>query len=350
MATYAQMAMAGQEAQDRAAWESAQNRESARRTKAAKWGGWGRTLGLLGAGASTGGLAGLPLALKAGLIGLGGLGGRSFARSVSGGRERDADKSVDALFGQGEQRKWAKSIGDYQAGIRERMLTDAGRDAFSAYLMAGAGDKIAKWGADKPKFLGDWGAKTLGVGGDKFAAETTAKGLADNPWLAGASEADDLWASGIDSVAGSVNPASAGMNLGPVAGSAVSTDLSNITNPLGAPNTPPTIQGPLSDIPQVPTNYDEAMRKAAGMRTMDHAGRITNPEVLKSLGGLPAQPPQDFLGGMSYDQYSNLSPEAFEAFMNQGQEGNLLNMVQNQSNAPINWNRPGTTVGMYGGR
>ena len=350
MATYAQMAMAGQEAQDRAAFESAHNREQARRTKAGKWGGWGRTLGLLGAGLATAATGGLAAPVAAGLVGLGGLAGRSAGRALAGGRERDADKNIDALFYQGKQREFGKEIGDYQAGMRERMLTDAGRDAFSAYLMGGAGDKIAKWGADKPKFLGDWGAKTLGVGGDKFAAETTAKGLADNPWLAGASDADDLWASGIDSVAGSVNPASAGMNLGPVAGSAVSTDLSNITNPLGAPNTPPTIQGPLSDIPQVPTNYDEAMRKAAGMRTMDHAGRITNPEVLKSLGGLPAQPPQDFLGGMSYDQYSNLSDEAFEAFMNQGQEGNLLNMVQNQSNAPINWNRPGTTVGMYGGR
>ena len=329
MATYGQLAMAGQEASDRAGFESAQNKEQARRTKAGKWGGWGRTLGLLGTAgliAATGGLAGLPLALKAGLVGLGGLGGRSFARSISGGRERDADKSVDALFHQGEQRKFAKDIGDYQAGMRERMLTDAAKDAFSAYLMGGAGEKIAKWGADKPKFLGDWGAKTFGVGGEQFAAETTAKGLADNPWLAGASEADDLWASGIDSVAGSVNPAAAGMNLGPVAGSAVGTDLSNITNPLGA-DTSPVVSSPYSPTSPAPDTYDAAMSKAAGMRTMDHAGRITNPEVLKSLGGLPAQPPQDFLGGMSYDQYSNLSPKAFEAFMNQGQEGSLLDMV-----------------------
>ena len=33
------------------------------------------------------------------------------------------------------------------------------------------------------------------------------------------------------------------------------------------------------------------------------------------------------LASMSYDQYSNLSPEAFEAFMNQGKEGNLLDML-----------------------
>ena len=60
MATYAQLAMAAQEAKDRAGWETARDRESARRTKAAKWGGMGRTLGLLGAGlatAATGGLA-----------------------------------------------------------------------------------------------------------------------------------------------------------------------------------------------------------------------------------------------------------------------------------------------------
>ena len=332
MATYAQMAMAGQEAQDRAAFESAHNREQARRTKAGKWGGWGRTLGLLGAGLATAATGGLAAPVAAGLVGLGGLAGRSAGRALAGGRERDADKNIDALFYQGKQREFGKEIGDYQAGMRERMLTDAGRDAFSAYLMGGAGDKIAKWGADKPKFLGDWGAKTLGVGGDKFAAETTAKGLADNPWLAGASEADDLWASGIDSVAGSVNPASAGMNLGPVAGSAVSTDLSNITNPLGAPNTPPTIQGPLSDIPQVPTNYDEAMRKAAGMSTMDHAGRITNPEVLKSLG--QRIPVQDQMGGMNYQQWMGQSDDAFEAFMNQGQEGSLFDMISPHMQQP----------------
>ena len=323
MATYGQLAIAGQEAQDRGAFESSYDTEEARRTKSGKWGGWGRTLGLLGTAgliASTGGLAGLPLALKAGLIGLGGLGGRAFARSVSGGRERDANKNVDALFYQGEQRKFGKEIGDYQAGMRERMLTDAGRDAFVAYMMAGAGDKIAKWGADKPKFLGDWGAKTLGVGGDTFAAETTAKGLADNPWIAGASEADDLWASGVDSGAGSVNPASSGMNLGPVAGGAV-IGLSSITNPLGAPNTPPVIQGPLSDIPQVPTNYDAAMRKAAGMSTKDHAGRITNPEVLQSLRQRTPQSMEDFF---MQGQYGTT----------QGQEGSLFDMISPHTPQP----------------
>ena len=349
---YGDLLMAGQGWKDRLAFESASDVESERRTKSGKWGGWGRTLGLLGTTAliaATGGMAALPAAM---LIGAGGLAGRSAGRAMAGGRERDAEKNIDAQFYQGKQREFAKEIGDYQAGMRERMLTDAAKDAFSAYTMqkyikpgmSKAGSAVAEWGADKPKILGDWGARTIGLGGDKFAAETAAKGLADNPWLVGASEADDLWASGIDSVAGSVNPAAAGMNLGPVAGSAVGTDLSNITNPLGA-DTSPVVSSPYSPTSPTPDTYEAAMSKAAGMRTMDHAGKITNPEVLKSLGGLPAQPPQDFLGGMSYDQYSNLSPEAFEAFMNQGQEGNLLDLIQNQDNVPVNWNRPGTGVG-----
>ena len=328
MAGLGELLMAAQGASDRDAFESAYDKEGARRTKAGKWGGWGRTLGLLGTAgliAATGGLAGLPLALKAGLVGLGGLGGRSFARSISGGRERDADKSVDALFHQGEQRKFAKDIGDYQAGMRERMLTDAATDAFSAYLMGGAGEKIAKWGADKPKFLGDWGAKTFGVGGEQFAAETTAKGLADNPWLAGASEADDLWASGIDSVAGSVNPAAAGMNLGPVAGSAVGTDLSNITNPLGA-DTSPVVSSPYSPTAPTADTYGAAVAKG---RAMGDQGML-NDTIRQSLG-LPTGVP-DQMGGMNYEQWMGQSDQAFEAFMNQGQEGSLLDLIQNQDN------------------
>ena len=67
------------------------------------------------------------------------------------------------------------------------------------------------------------------------------------------------------------------------------------------------------------------MRKAAGMSTMDHAGRITNPEVLKSLG--QRIPVQDQFGGMNYQQWMGQSDDALQAFMNQGQQGSLLNML-----------------------
>jgi len=38
--------------------------------------------------------------------------------------------------------------------------------------------------ADSPKFAGDWGARTLGIGGKQFGEEVTAQGIADNPFLA----------------------------------------------------------------------------------------------------------------------------------------------------------------------
>ena len=342
MATYAQMAMAGQEAQDRAAWESAQNRESARRTKAAKWGGWGRTLGLLGTAgliASTGGLAGLPLALKAGLIGLGGLGGRSFARSVSGGRERDADKSVDALFGQGEQRKWAKSIGDYQAGIRERMLTDTAKDAFSAYTM----QKYFKptIGKMKDKFIGRLCSpdqKLAMMTGDPNARDFIAGVKARAAYQSG----PESGIYGQEDVVRRLNPSVGPQGPLPV-GQGLTPTQQFGTNPLGA-DLSTSVPTPYSPTAPAPTTYGAAVDRG---RAMSGQGML-NDTIRQSLG-LPTSVP-DQMGGMSYDQYSNLSDEAFEAFMNQGQEGNLLNMVQNQSNAPINWNRPGTTVGMYGGR
>mgnify|MGYP003629998451 FL=1 len=146
MATYGQLAMAGQASNDRVAFETAQNKEADRRSKANRWGGWGRTLGLLGTGlgiaAMTNPLTGIPAAIA---IGLGGLAGRSAGRAAGGGRERDADKNIDALFYQGKQREFAKEIGTYQEGVRERMLVDTGTDALTAFMFA----KYAKPSMDK---------------------------------------------------------------------------------------------------------------------------------------------------------------------------------------------------------
>ena len=116
MATYGQLAMAGQASNDRVAFETKQNKEDARRSKANRWGGWGRTLGLLGTGlgiaAMSNPLTGIPAAIA---IGLGGLAGRSAGRAAGGGRERDADKNIDALFYQGKQREFSKEIGSLSA-------------------------------------------------------------------------------------------------------------------------------------------------------------------------------------------------------------------------------------------
>jgi hypothetical protein len=335
MATYAQLAMAGQAASDRSAFEAAQNREDARRTKANKWGGWGRTLGLLGTGlgiaAMSNPLTGIPAAIA---IGLGGLGGRSVARALGGGRERDADKNIDALFYQGKQREFAKEIGTYQEGVRERMLTGAGTDALSAFMFA----KYAKpaMGKLKGKFLGRFGSpeqKLAMMTGDPGAADIIARAKGASEYLASPEAGmfgEASFSKADPSTWGSRFMPQESLGPTPDLPSFAPSDLTGITNPLGAPDMSTAMQGPTSD------TYDAGMAKAAGMRTMDHAGRITNPEVLKSLGGLPAQPPQDFLGGMSIDQYTNLSDEDFWSFMNQGQgqQGNLLNMTQNQSSIP----------------
>jgi len=192
MATYAQLAMAAQASKDRAAFEAADKKEGRRRTKAAKWGGMGRTLGLLGMALATGGMGLIPSAIA---TGLGGLAGRSVGRALGGGRERDADKDVDSLFYQGARRKFGENIEDYQSGMRERMLTDAARDMFSAYAMGKYKPEIKEFmGGVKEYGLKDTMARTFGTGGEQFAERVTEQGLADNPWLAGASEADDLWA------------------------------------------------------------------------------------------------------------------------------------------------------------
>ena len=320
MATYAQMAMAGQEAQDRAAFESAHNREQARRTKAGKWGGWGRTLGLLGAGLATAATGGLAAPVAAGLVGLGGLAGRSAGRALAGGRERDADKNIDALFHQGEQRKFAKEIGDYQAGMRERMLTDTAKDAFSAYTM----QKYFKPGMDKMKgkFLGRFGSpdqKLAMMTGDPNAAETIARAKGASEYLAG----PEAGMFGQEDVVRRLNPSVGPQGPLPV-GQGLTPTQQFGTNPLGA-DLSTSVPTPYSPTAPAPTTYDEAMRKAAGMSTMDHVGRITNPEVLKSLG--QRTPVPDQMGGMNWNQWMGQSDDAFEAFMNQGQEGNLLDML-----------------------
>ena len=156
MATYAQLAMAAQASKDRAAFEAAEKKEGRRRTKAAKWGGVGRTLGLLGMGLATGGMGLIPSAIA---TGLGGLAGRSVGRALGGGRERDADKDVDSLFYQGARRKFGENIEDYQSGMRERMLTDTARDMFSAYTMGKMRPQMSEaWGQMKQDWTGRFGS------------------------------------------------------------------------------------------------------------------------------------------------------------------------------------------------
>jgi hypothetical protein len=59
---------------------------------------------------------------------------------------------------------------------------------------------------------------------------------------------------------------------------------------------------------------------------------MLNDTIRQSLGLQTSV--SDQMGGMSYDQYSNLSPEAFEAFMNQDQEGSLFDMISPHMQQP----------------
>ena len=322
MATYGQLAMAGQEASDRAAFESAQNREQARRTKAGKWGGWGRTLGLLGAGLATAATGGLAAPVAAGLVGLGGLAGRSAGRAMAGGRERDADKNIDALFHQGEQRKFAKDIGDYQAGMRERMLTDAAKDAFSAYTM----QKYFKpaMGKMKSQFIGRFGSpeqKLAMMTGDAGAADAIARAKGASEYLAG----PDAGRFGQEDIARRLNPAVSAAGPMPM-GQNVTGSQQFGTNPLGA-DTSSAVPSPYSPTSPTPDTYGAAVRRATSDIPQQYMGgeQYLNETVRQSLG-LPTAVP-DQMSGMNYNQWMGQSDEALEAYLNQGQEGNLLDMT-----------------------
>ena len=325
MATYAQMAMAGQEAKDRAAFETAQNREQARRTKASKWGGWGRTLGLLGAGVATAATGGLAAPVAAGLVGLGGLAGRSAGRAMAGGRERDADKNVDALFYQGEQRKFGKEIGDYQAGMRERMLTDTAKDAFSAYTM----QKYFKPGMDKMKgkFLGRFGSPDQKLGlmtGDPDARDFIEGVKSRSEYLAG----PEAGMFGEEDIVRRLNPSVGPQGPMPV-GQGLTPTQQFGTNPLGA-DMSTSVPTPYSPTAPSPDTYGAAVDRG---RAMSGQGML-NDTIRQSLG-LPTSVP-DQMGGMNYQQWMGQSDNAFESFMNQGQgqEGSLFDMISPHMQQP----------------
>jgi len=147
MASIGQLLISGQGAKSRREIELAQQKERARRGKAAVGGGWGRALGFGGSFLATMGMAN-PLTAAV-LTGMGALAGRSAGRALTGGLERDADKSLDTDFYQGAQRDFKSEIGDYQQGMRNRMVMDTGRDIFSAYNLGKYMEPDATGVADK---------------------------------------------------------------------------------------------------------------------------------------------------------------------------------------------------------
>ena len=147
MASIGQLLISGQGAKSRREIELAQENERARREKAAIGGGWGRALGFGGSFLATMGMTN-PITAAI-LTGMGALAGRSAGRALGGGLERDADKSLDTDFYQGAQRDFKKDIGNYQQGMRNRMLMDTGRDIFSAYNLGKYMEPDATAVADK---------------------------------------------------------------------------------------------------------------------------------------------------------------------------------------------------------
>ena len=142
--------------------------------KRSRWGGWGR--GLLGlAGTALGATVGMPW-LGAGIGSyLGTRGGQALA-----GRVGDMGKTA---FGAGRTEDLQKNIRTGRSDESSMALGRAGRDALTAWLakptINKGMDKLAQWGADKPQYLGDWGSRNFGIGGDKFAQGVTSKTLAD---------------------------------------------------------------------------------------------------------------------------------------------------------------------------
>tara|TARA_R110000744_G_scaffold40374_7_gene91623 strand:- start:3207 stop:3959 length:753 start_codon:yes stop_codon:yes gene_type:complete len=171
MASIGQLLMAGQGANSRRAIQDAQSSERRRREKASRGGGLGRALGFGGSFLATMGMAN-PI-LAAGLTGLGALAGRSAGRAVSGGLERDANKNINTDFYQGAQKEYRDEIGDYQQGMRERMLMDTGKDAFTAY-------NLGKLNRSKQS---------------QFADKVTKQGNLDNPFL---NETDEQFWAAVD--------------------------------------------------------------------------------------------------------------------------------------------------------
>ena len=222
MASIGQLLMAGQGAASREDIRLADIKEKNRREKAGIWGGWGRAGGF---GASFLATMGMTNPITAAVLtGMGALAGRSAGRALGGGLERDADKSLDTDFYQGAQRDFKSEIGDYQQGMRNRMVMDTGRDIFSAYNLNKLRDPLAR---------------STGIGGESYGQRVTEQGLRDNPWLTQSD--DDFWASiGDDALAGTSTSAASSpiedslLNLvGSGPPPAVTKDFSRLGLPVG---------------------------------------------------------------------------------------------------------------------
>jgi|7_EtaG_2_1085326.scaffolds.fasta_scaffold01261_5 hypothetical protein len=202
----------------------------------------GRMLGVAG-GTLLGATMGMPLLGMAVAGGLGGRAGSELGKKFS---------NVDLV---GDVKAYKQDAADARAegtdALRQlnvkanvNMLTDA----FSVYTLGKhfpkAAEGVAEWGADKSKFLGDWGARNLGIGGDQFGKEVTAKALTDNPFLA---QTQGLTEDKInDMFWNEWNPLDQAVqkSVVPAANNPSALVKHHIQNPTVLTPTPPPVQGP----------------------------------------------------------------------------------------------------------
>ena len=145
----------------------------------------GTALGGLGATALAGATGGLSLlavpAIAKGLgSGLGNFAGEKLAE-ISVDTSDVGKKSSTGLLGSGFER--LGSINERaKKGVLGRSLA-TGFDTFRGAVGKGTFEKALPFLMQSPKLLGDFGARTYGLGGSDFAREVTEQGMQDNPFL-----------------------------------------------------------------------------------------------------------------------------------------------------------------------
>ena len=141
----------------------------------------GTALGGLAAGALAGMTGGLSLLATPYIAkGLGSAAGSFLGEKVAGATASDEFKRVGQESSTGLLDTGFEELGDIRKEYGEGALGRAAATGIKTGLMAGGADKLQ------------------GLGDKIFANRVTKQGIADNPWLETASDADDAWAAGAD--------------------------------------------------------------------------------------------------------------------------------------------------------
>ena len=141
----------------------------------------GTALGGLAAGALAGMTGGLSLLATPYIAkGLGSAAGSFLGEKVAGATASNKFKNVGKQSSTGLLDTGFEELGDIRKEYGEGALGRAAATGIKTGLMAGGADKLQ------------------GLGDKIFANRVTKQGIADNPWLETASDADDAWAAGAD--------------------------------------------------------------------------------------------------------------------------------------------------------